>query len=259
MTSQKFSNLEIPYIKGESKLVYPPAPDSSNELWFINDHCFITDSKGILHFFGINNPYPANRNDRAELYRKHPYLGHASSSDPMEKWLRASCALNDIDGEQYLGAPYIVWIENQKKYIMVFESKINGRRTLELAYSENLFNWKRTGTSIDSGLPAGTRDPFILKNENNIYNIYLCYPRDLEGSSVIVMQTEDFSSFTAPKVCLHIEDGIAWSGAESPFVVKRNGLYYLFFTYAHRHYYETVVCVSDKFDDFSMKNVVTTI
>ncbi len=258
MTSQKFTNLEIPYIKGESKLIYPPDPDPGNELWYINDHCFITDNKGILHFFGINNPYSVNRNDRAELYRNHPYLGHATSVAPEDTWHREDFALDDSQGAEYLGAPFVVWIAAQKRYAMLFESRIDNHRVLELAYSSDLFHWHRTNTPALEKLPEATRDPSILKQDDGSFLIFLCTPHP-EGSSVTVTKTFDFESFGSAQTCLLIKDGIIGSSSESPFVVKRNGLYYLFFTYAHRHYYETVVCVSDKFDDFSMKNVVTTI
>ncbi|MCK4629387.1 MAG: hypothetical protein KAT56_10315 [Sedimentisphaerales bacterium] len=63
----------------------------------------------------------------------------------------------------------------------------------------------------------------------------------------------------APGAFFFLNDGVKWGGAESPLVVYRNGLYYLFFTYAHRHYYETIVCVSQKCDEFSMDAVVTTL
>ena len=254
MTNQISQKVEIPYIKGESKLVYPPAPDSSNELWHINDHCFITDSKGILHFFGINNPYPADRNDRATLYRDHPYLGHATSVAPESTWQRQDFALDD----EYLGAPFVVWMTDQKRYIMLFESRINKHRVLELAYSSDLFHWQRTNTPVLEKLHECKRDPAILKQDDGSFLIYLCTPHP-EGSSVSVTKTFDFESFESTQTCLLIKDGISYSGIESPFVVKRNGLYYLFFTYAHRHYYETIVCVSDKYDEFSMNNIVTTI
>jgi len=46
---------EIPYLIGDSKLVYEPAPHGTDDRWFINDHCFVVDVDGILHFCGIIN------------------------------------------------------------------------------------------------------------------------------------------------------------------------------------------------------------
>jgi hypothetical protein len=50
--------IEIPYLKGESNLMIEakPSPDFDDNKWFTNDHCII-ERDGVLHWFGINNPY----------------------------------------------------------------------------------------------------------------------------------------------------------------------------------------------------------
>ena len=42
---------------------------------------------------------------------------------------------------------------------------------------------------------------------------------------------------------------------ESPFLLERNGLWYLLFTYAHRRYTETIVIVSDDPNYFDFKHM----
>jgi hypothetical protein len=246
---------EIPYIKGESRLVYEPAPPGAGERWFINDHCFIEDAAGVLHCYRINNPYPP---PGKELYSYHPYLGHATSVAPAQAWQRQGFALDDRHGAEYLGAPFVVWLSAQQRYVMLFESKIDGHRALELAYSTDLSCWHRTGIPLLPDLPEAKRDPCILQQDDGSFLIFLCTPSP-SGSSITVTRTTDFANFDAPQTCLSIQDGVPWGGTESPFVVHRNSLYYLFFTYAHRHYYETVVCVSDTFERFSTDNLVTTL
>lgn len=248
-------NVELPYLNGESKMVYNPEPSGANGRWFINDHCFIEGTNGVLHFFGINNPYPPKGK---ELYRYHPYIGHATSVDPEKGWRNEGFALDDSRGAEYLGAPFVVRLHRQQRYIMLFESMIGGRRTMELAYSADLFRWQRTHTPVLQNLPETKRDPCIVEQGDGSFLIFLCTPNP-SGSSVTVTKTSDFESFEPPKTCLLIRDGITYGGIESPFVVKRNGLYYLFFTYAHRHYYETVVCCSDTYEHFTMDDVVTTL
>lgn len=246
---------ELPYIKGESKLVYEPAPDGAGDRWFINDHCFIEDATGVLHCYCINNPYPPQGK---ELYSYHPYLGHATSVAPAQAWQRQGFALDDSRGAEYLGAPFVVWMNDQRRYVMLFESKIDGHRTLELAYSADLSCWNRTGIPVLPGLSEAKRDPCILAQDDGSFLVYLCTPNS-EGSSITVTRTTDFVHFESPKTCLLVRDGVTYGGMESPFVVYRNGLYYLFFTYAHRHYYETVVCYSEAADRFSIDNIVTTL
>ena len=248
---------EIPYLKGESKLVYEPAPHGADNRWFINDHCFVVDAEGVLHFYGINNPYPPQGKEK-ELYRFHPYLGHATSVAPEHAWHRQGFALDDSHGAEYLGAPFVVWLRRQKRYVMLFESRIDDHRALELAYSTDLSCWNRTGIPVLQDLPETKRDPCILEQEDGSFLIFLCTPNP-DGSSITVTRTTDFTKFDSPKTCLLIRDGITRGGMESPFVVQRNGLYYLFFTYAHRHYYETVVSCSQTFEHFSTENIVTTL
>ena len=176
------TQVEIPYLKGESKLVYPPDPAGAKGKWYINDHCFVTDKKGVLHFFGINNPYPPKGK---KLYRYHPFLGHAITTNPLTKWNRSSNAIDDSSGAEYLGAPFVVWLKQQKRYVMLFESKIDGHRALELAYSDDLHKWQRTGKPVLSHLAEDKRDPFIMQKEDGTFLIYLCTPHP-KGSRITV-------------------------------------------------------------------------
>ena len=247
--------IDIPYLVGESRLVYPAAPSYATEKWFINDHCFVIDREGTVHFLGINNPYPEDLN---QLYVVHPFLGHAVTKNPLESWERKADALDDSGESRYLGAAYVVWLEDQRCYVMLFESKIDGHRVLELAYSEDLYKWERSRQKILSNLPETTRDPCIVQMEDSRFFIYLCTPNP-EGSSITVTETRDFKTFEHTRICLNLKDGVTYGGMESPLMIRHNGLFYLFFTYAHRHYYEEIVCVSDKPDEFSMDRVVTTL
>jgi hypothetical protein len=247
--------MEIPCLIGESRLVYPPEPPGDARQWFINDHCFYTAPDGLLHWFGINNPYlPGGE----RLYEYHPYIGHATATDPLGEWTRCPWAIDDSDGAQYLGAPWVAWLPGEGRYVMLFESKIAGRRELELAYSTDLFTWQRTGQPVLAHLAHTKRDPCVISGDQGEYLLYLCTP-SAQGSSITVTPTRDFRHYGETRTCLLIEDGVSWGGLESPFVLRRGSLYYLFATYAHRHYDETMVWVSERHDHFAVGDVVTTL
>lgn len=259
---KEMRSFEIPYIQGGFQLLIDPTataekysllPNASGEKtkWFINDHCFVTDSQGELHIFGIHDPYPR---DGKLLYTLHPYLAHYVCEPGSLKFRYVGMALNDSEGTRYLGAPYVIAFRG--KYLMLFESILEGHRALELAVSGDLYTWKRMGQPILEDLNETKRDPCILQDGER-YCIYLCNPQK-DGSSVEFVETRDFEHFTH-RTCLYIPDGTDYGGIESPFVVKRGDRYYLFFTYAHRHYYETVVLVSEQEDHFDMANQVTTL
>ncbi|TKG95095.1 hypothetical protein EYV94_10295 [Puteibacter caeruleilacunae] len=259
-TKSLLERAEIPYVKGELREVIAakPSPDFDDQKWFTNDHCFITDKEGKLHWFGINNPFPPKGK---QLYRYHPYLGHATSTAPTESWRREEFALDESKGTEYVGAPYVVWHEESQRYAMVVEVWPNVRR-LEIYWSDDLYNWEPSGTYIlPDKLWISTRDPHIMKGDDGKYWIHVVSTgnKGVKQSQVLRIRTKDFVNFEDPETILGINDNTWATLMESPFVVKHNDLWYLFFTYAHRRYAETVVVVSEDPNHFDYeKNTLTT-
>ncbi len=254
---------EIPYLKGESIKAFDAKPsfalDDNN--WFTNDHCFIEDKDGALHWFGINNPYPP---EGKSLYRYHPYLGHLKSTDPTKEWERLPMVIDEANGTEYVGAPYIVWHEESERWVMVLETFLDGNRRMEVAWSDDLYNWERTYKAIlPDMLWLTSRDPHITKGKDGKYWIHLVSVDSSVTpslSQVVRLKTRDFVTFEGPQPIMSIADGVSWSGIESPFLIERNGLWYLFFTYAHRRYTETIVVVSDDPEYFNYEsNTLTTL
>ncbi|SFS85224.1 hypothetical protein SAMN04487906_1901 [Zhouia amylolytica] len=251
---------EIPYIKGESKLAFNPKPstDFDDNKWFTNDHCFVEDESGILHWFGINNPFPP---EGKQLYRYHPYLGHLTTDAPEDNWKREDFAVNEINGTEYIGAPYIVKHEESGRWVMVVEQWRENRQ-LEVYWSDDLYNWEETKNPIlPNKLWIGTRDPHIMKGSDGKYWIHVVATgnKGVNQSQVLRIRTKDFVNFDEPETILGIDDNNWATLIESPYLVERNGMWYLFFTYAHRRYAETIVVVSDNPDHFNYKeNVLTT-
>jgi len=254
------SKAEIPYMIGESRTVIDPCPgpDYDSLKWYTNDHCFVTDHEGTLHWFGINNPYPP---EGKRLYRYHPYLGHLTTDNPLGPWQRTSFALDESRGTEYLGAPYVIWHEESGRWTMVLQTNFDTVFGLEVCWSHDLYSWERTRTPILPGtLWSATRDPHIMKGKDGKYWIH-CLSSNVNGlkqSQVIRIKTKDFVSFDDPEIIMAIEEYV--TAVESPFVLERNGLWYLFCTYAHRRYEETLVIVSNNPDHFDYKkNCLTTL
>ncbi len=246
---------DIPYLRGESKKVFDAKPsiDFDENKWFTNDHCFIEDKEGTLHWFGINNPYPPKGK---ELYRYHPYLGHCKSTEATNNWKRLPMAINELKGTEYVGAPYIIWHEESQRYAMVVEVWPDVRR-LEIYWSKDLDNWEASGTYIlPDQLWIGSRDPHIMKGDDGKYWIHVVSTgnKGVKQSQVLRIRTKDFINFDDPETILGINDNNFATLMESPFLVEHNDLWYLFFTYAHRRYAETVVVVSDNPDHFDYDN-----
>lgn len=252
---------EIPYIIGESRQIFDPKPSEKfdENKWFTNDHCFVVDQRGTLHWFGINNPFPPQGKD---LYRYHPYLGHLTSLSATDSWKREPFAINEINGTEYIGAPFVVWHEESNRWVMVVEQWREKRR-LEVYWSNDLEDWKTNSQAIlPEKLWVGTRDPHIMKGNDGKYWIHVVATGNegVKQSQVLRIRTKDFMNFEEPETIMGINDNNWATLIESPFLVERNGLYYLFFTYAHRRYAETIVVVSENPNHFDYeKNTLTTL
>ncbi len=254
---------EIPYLKGESRMVIDPkpAPDFDENEWYTNDHCFVTGHDGTLHWFGINNPYPPKGKS---LYGyEHPYIGHLISTKPDKNWERLAFAFDEYEsqGTERVGAPYVVWHEKSNRWIMVLSTYFDKRSGLEVCWSDDLCVWNRTKKRILEGtLQPSTRDPHIIKGKDGKYWIHMV-SSGVEGrknSQIIRLKTKDFEHFEKPQIIMEING--KRPAIESPFLVERNGLWYLFCTYAHRRYEETIVIVSDDPNHFDFKeNCLTTL
>ncbi|WP_439185394.1 hypothetical protein [Carboxylicivirga taeanensis] len=259
-TNKEVEGAAVPYIKGESKLMIDPkpSPDFDDNRWFTNDHCFI-EKDGVLHWFGINNPYPPQGKD---LYRYHPYLGHCTTSGTIEEWKREPFAIDESKGTEYVGAPFVVWHQESQRYAMVVEVWHETRR-LQVYWSDDLYDWKpQEGYILPETLWIGTRDPHIMKGTDGKYWIHVVGTgnKGVKQTQVIRIKTKDFVNFEEPETILGIDDCTWATLIESPFLLERNGLWYLFFTYAHRRYAETLVVVSDNPDHFKYeKNTITTL
>ncbi|MDN5202237.1 hypothetical protein QQ008_12705 [Fulvivirgaceae bacterium BMA10] len=253
---------DIPYLKGESRKIFDakPSEDFDNYQWFTNDHCFVTDHNGQLHWFGINNPYPP---EGKELYRYHPYLGHLVSDAAEKNWKRLPFALDESKGTEYLGAPFVIWHEESERWVMVVETLLEGTRRLEVCWSQDLLDWERTNKAIlPDKLWISSRDPHIMKGEDGKYWIHIVSTGNegIKQSQVLRIRTKDFESFEDPETILGINDNNFATLIESPGLLERNGLWYLLFTYAHRRYTETIVVVSDDPNHFDYeKNTLTTL
>ncbi len=174
-------------------------------------------------------------------------FGHAVSHD-LVNWHTEKPVLQTLEegfDTYQVWAPHI--IEHDDKY-WIFYTGVNDSVTqaICLATSEDLYHWERyEGNPLFNSLPWGEwnlnkwsdcRDPMVFKDGDMFYCYYT--------AARLVPETEKF------EYCLGIassKDLIMWKDEgfrrllhtletppESPFVVKKNGKYYLFYTnYKH--------------------------
>jgi len=246
--------MEIPVIAGGYQEIIPATPEGSVQPWFTNDHTFIQGEDGTWHCFAINNPMV---DDLRTLYREHPYILHATADEVTGPWTRHGFAIDESAGIRYVGAPFVV--RRGRGYVMLVESVWGEKRGLEIVRSDDLVRWTRDRMEVITNQPSMRRDPCILRDEDRgDWLIYLCVP--WRGQSQITLcRTRDFETFSEPQVVLSLDDGCPWGSLESPFVVRRNERYYLFFTHSMHHYHETAVIASASCDRFDWTHQIATL
>ncbi|MEU3945366.1 family 43 glycosylhydrolase [Streptomyces sp. NPDC029526] len=193
---------------------------------YLNDHTLIR-AGGRWHLFSIvgDSAAPgASPDSGAEVS-----FAHASAPALQGPWTPHPDALT-VDpsyfGEEHLWAPHV--IEADGTYWMFYAGGGRDGAAISLATSTDLFTWTR----VPSGpLFRGTvaRDPMVLR----VGGEWVMYYTELSGTGgrhiVSCRRSADLLHWSAPAtVYTDGSDDTTVSVTESPFVVERDGWYYLF-------------------------------
>lgn len=196
------------------------------EKWLVNDFTVVKGEKG-WHLFGITHPKPPMFNGNfdfgddiheAEYQLFHAYSEGDLFSEVMKKEAFADCE-KILYPHHRIGEPPEIWAPHAAKigneYRLFYSPGF-----IRYAVSKDLFDWKPSGVLFD-GQTADARDPNLFYDDNGDIYIFFCRQnticyrksRDMkEWSEIKIMQTNPF------------KDGCG----ESPFMIKRDGIYYLF-------------------------------
>ncbi len=226
-----------PVIDGEYVRIYTPdgdiyrGPDTksfkSGEFypeWLTNDFS-VMKAESDWHIIGITHPKPSDFNGAfdsgADVHEAEYQLFHAHAYGESFKTIFAENSFSDKekvlypferqDEQQEIWAPHLMKLDN-KNTLLYSPGKIR------MAQSEGFENWERREL-FEGGNPAA-RDPYVYF-ENGVHYVIFT-----EGLGLKYRTTEDFVSFSEEKLLL----GNKFSGAqlESPFLLKKDGIYYLF-------------------------------
>ncbi|MFI3315786.1 MAG: hypothetical protein R3Y04_09030 [Rikenellaceae bacterium] len=256
--------IEVPQITGEWRHIFNPN-DTRKEIdttWYTNDHCFAKGGDGSWHAYGIIGHKPIN-----------PWVGetklfHISASDiNQQTWDDHDYALEIVKGvERVLWAPHVFYDEGSDSWQMFYNiGNMQPNANMYCSWgglcradSKNMFDWQRHELNPQFTDFGHARDSYIIKI-NNIYHYY--YTRtvsEIDLRSAVALRTSpDLECWSGAKI-VHIQEDRSDHGGdcESPYIVKRGDVYYLFICRAMTAYDQTHVYWSTDPTTFPNDNFV---
>ncbi len=222
--------MKTPYISGEWKILFKPEKHGT----YVNDHTIVVGSDGKWHLYGITS---FEGKPAFERYFVH---GVGDSLDEQFEEVGRS-----IDRGTLAWAPGV--IQKDDNYYMFY-----GPSPTSLAVSFDMYEWFGTNVRLkNEPIMAAHRDHFVLQISKNEYLMYVVGVHDKKGAvscfssnNLLDWEFEGFALTSGDDAPLKP----AWGAMESPYVVKKDGLYYLFITYTNcsaETYNDTLVFCSE--------------
>lgn len=205
--------------------VYDPSVGETQQ-WYYNDHTLIRNvTTGTWHVFAITHAEPANPLDEKNF-------GHATAPSPRGPWTKQPFALtaSPAAGESHIWAPHV--IHHNGLYYMYYAAGTPDHTAyrMHLATSTDLFTWTRSAANplFTDGFDA--RDPMVIRIGNQWVMYYTANRTRQGGNHQVAYRTSsDLVHWSGKRVAFeHPNSGTYGGPTESPFVVMRNGWWYLF-------------------------------
>ncbi|MEV4755500.1 FG-GAP-like repeat-containing protein [Micromonospora sp. NPDC049559] len=204
--------------------VYDPSVGESRA-WYYNDHTMVRDvATGTWHVYAITHAEPA-----APIDEKN--FGHATAPTPNGPWTKQPFALtaDPAAGESHIWAPYVV--HDNGRYYMFYAAGTPDHTAyrMHLATSTDLYHWTRSAANplFTDGWDA--RDPMVVR-VGGLWVMYYTANRTPQGGNfqVAYRTSPDLEHWSAKQVAFeHPQTGTGGGPTESPFVVFRDGWWYL--------------------------------
>src|SRR3954468_18566131 len=209
---------------GTFERVYDPS-DGEAEPWYVNDHTFVLDATGTWHLIGITHAEPANPFDE-----KH--LCHATAPDLHGPWTKQPFALSAdaAMGETQLWAPHVIRAEDRYWMLVCGGGASKTEYRIQLATSDDAWTWTRHDANplVVDGYEA--RDPMVLRVGDRWVMYYTATSEPDGGNHVVAAAEPDDLVHWSGALLVYVDElvGTMAGPTESPFVVERDGRWYLF-------------------------------
>jgi hypothetical protein len=210
---------------GPSSIVYDPSVGESGP-WYYNDHTLIRDVvTGTWHVFAITHAEPANPLDEKNF-------GHATAPSPRGPWTKQPFALtaDQAAGESHIWAPHAVYADGVYYLFYAAGTADHAAYRMHLATSTDLVHWTRSPANplFTDGFDA--RDPMVTRVGDQWVMYYTSNSTPTGGNHQVAYRTStDLQHWSGKQVAFeHPAAGTFGGPTESPFVLERDGWWYLF-------------------------------
>ncbi len=262
LNTKKELVIETPVIVGEWQHIFNPN-DTRSEIdttWYTNDHCFAKGPEGRWHAYGIIGHKPI------DPWEGETRFFHISADKFIQpKWQDHDYALTAKAGaERVLWAPHVfeesgTWhmfynIGNMQDHARTYASW----GQLCRADSKDMSNWERHPLNPQFSDPGHARDSYVFKDNGVYYYYYTKTVNEVDLRSAVAVRTSpDLENWSGSKIVHTQPLKCNWGGdCESPFVVKRGGVFYMFICLAMTDYNKTHVYWSTDPANFPKENLV---
>lgn len=254
MSAPGLSGVAVPHIASPFVHLYDPGTSrgQAGQHWYTNDHAVFRGTDGLWHATGICGVRPA------EPFTGEQVFFHArGESLAVGGWQECPPSLTARPelGEQFLWAPHVV--HDGQRYVMAYaagglpvtpEHPMGScdHYGLYFAHSEDGVTWNRHPLNPLFRDPGHARDPMLLRVGDGwlLYSTSVVGETDRRGA-VRLRRSPDLEHWSGARV-VNVQEGPHDFGrdAESPFVVEREGVFYLFVCRAMSSYRDTRVYAS---------------
>ncbi len=205
--------MKIPYVAGEWKVLFKPEKYGN----YVNDHTIVKGVNDEWHLYGTTSIDGQSYQER--------YFVHAKGSTLDEPFNEIG---KSVDKGTLAWAPCV--ISREDNYYMFY-----GPSPTSLAVSFDMYEWFGYKVFLNNEpLMSAHRDHFVIKTDDNRYLMYVAGVRDKKGG-ISCFSSNDLLNWEFEGFALTSGEDAplkpGWGAMESPFVIKKDDLYYLFVTY----------------------------
>jgi len=204
--------------------------------YYVNDHTIVQAPDGAWHLFGIFHEEPIGPDTETDFVHAvaqepDPAKWQTGAFEPVPSPYTVALRADRAIGETHLWAPHVVAAEG--RYWMIYQGggTDDARSSIRIAESGDLYRWTRVSEVPLFEDFCVARDPMLVRRDGAWAVFYTrCDAPQKRVSGVAYRISRDLAHWSEPHMAFTAPENEATPNSaftESPFVLERNGFFYL--------------------------------